>query len=178
VDDIASFAESWLPLALSKVKPTGRAYVCVGAYPAELHAYLTIILRFGWESQVLAWYYPDTLGPNPAQGYKSVWQAILYLCGPEALPLRGDTLTEKTTVQKFNMNSGIDHGRQHSWQKPDGLAERLIKLSSDPGDMVLDPFAGTGTFLIQAASMGRSARGCEVDPAMLEIAVRRGCLHE
>jgi len=178
VEDVAAFAESWLPLALTKVRPSGRAYICTGAYPAELHAYLTIILRHGWESQVLVWYYPDTLGPNPANAYKSVWQAVLYTWGPDARPLRGETLTEKTTVHKFNMNSGIEHGRQHQWQKPDGLAERLIKLSSDPDDLVLDPFAGTGTFLLTAADMGRVARGCEIDPAMLEIAVRRGCVHE
>src|SRR5690606_23894638 len=40
VDDIEEFAASWLPVALAKVKPTGRAYVCVGAYPHELRAYL------------------------------------------------------------------------------------------------------------------------------------------
>jgi len=178
VEDISAFAESWLPLALSKVRPTGRAYVFVGAYPGELHAYLGVLLRHGWESQVLAWYYPDTLGPNPAKAYKSVWQAILYTWGPEAPPLIGETLTEKTTVQRFNMNSGIEHGRQHQWQKPDGLAERIVRLSSEPGDLVLDPFSGTGTFLLQASKLGRVARGCEADPEMLEIAVRRGCLHE
>ena len=41
VADICTFAHDWLPAALAKVKPTGRAYVCVGAYPDELAAYLS-----------------------------------------------------------------------------------------------------------------------------------------
>ncbi len=41
VEDIAAFVSTWLHLALSKIKPTGRAYICAGAYPHEVHAYLT-----------------------------------------------------------------------------------------------------------------------------------------
>ena len=36
VEDIAGFAQDWVPLALSKVKETGRAFICIGAYPKEL----------------------------------------------------------------------------------------------------------------------------------------------
>lgn len=38
VGDIAAFAQDWLPKALRTLKPTGRAFVCVGAYPTELAA--------------------------------------------------------------------------------------------------------------------------------------------
>lgn len=41
VQDITGFAHEWLPVALTKVKRTGRAYVCIGAYPDELLAYLS-----------------------------------------------------------------------------------------------------------------------------------------
>ena len=42
VEDVSEFAYEWLPVALDKVKQTGRAYVCIGAYPDELYAYLAI----------------------------------------------------------------------------------------------------------------------------------------
>ena len=178
VDDVAAFAASWFQVALECVKPTGRAFVFIGAYPDELRAYLPLLKRDGWGEQVLAWHYPDTLGPSPTHAFKSVWQAVLYTWGPEASPLNGETLTERTTLQQFNMNSGIDGGRQHQWQKPDRLAERIIALGSAEGATVMDPFCGTGTFLLAAQRLGRQASGCEMDPAMREIAVRRGCRHE
>lgn len=40
VQDIERFARDWLPAALDRVKATGRAFVCIGAYPPELVAYL------------------------------------------------------------------------------------------------------------------------------------------
>jgi hypothetical protein len=177
VDDIAAFAESWVDAALDLVKPTGRAYICTGAYPAELHAYLSVLLQRSDMilANVLAWHYPDTLGNTPKYDYKSSWQAIFYLRGPDAPELNNPVLKEATTVQVVNMNSGVVGGRVHSWQKPDALAERLILHATQPGDVVADCFAGTGTFLVTAGRLGRVGIGCEVDPAMVALAMERGC---
>jgi ParB-like chromosome segregation protein Spo0J len=177
VDDIAAFAESWVDAALDLVKPTGRAYICTGAYPAELHAYLTVLLQRSDMilANVLAWHYPDTLGNTPKYDYKSSWQAIFYLRGPEAPELNNPVLKEATTVQVVNMNSGVVGGRVHSWQKPDALAERLILHATQPGDVVADCFAGTGTFLVTAGRLGRVGIGCEVNRAMVALAMERGC---
>jgi hypothetical protein len=177
VDDIEDFARHWVPLAMSAVKPTGRAYICTGAYPEELRAYLSVLLeQTGFTvANVLAWHYPDTLGPTPKLDYKSTWQAIFHIRGAEAGPLDSPLMVEQTTVQTFNMNSGITGGRRHAWQKPDGLAERLIRHSTKPGDLVIDPFTGTGTFMMAAARLGRVAKGCDIDPEMLNIAKKRGC---
>lgn len=51
--------------------------------------------------------------------------------------------------------------------------ERLVKASSRPGDLVYDPFLGTGTSLKVAAELGRNVIGCESDEAMLLAAYRR-----
>jgi DNA modification methylase len=64
--------------------------------------------------------------------------------------------------------------RHHTWQKPDLLAERFIRHSTTPGALILDPFAGTGTFLAASARLGRRGIGCEQDPAMLDICRSRG----
>lgn len=177
VDDIRAFADGWLPTALAKVKRTGRAYVCVGAYPDELAAYLAVPPPADLTlAQVLVWTYRNTLGPSPSYDYKLNWQAILYYRGLDAAPLDVPEMTEQFSVQDINAPDGRHGDRWHAWQKPDGLAERFVRHASVPGDLVLDPFAGTGTFLLSAARLGRVARGCEPDSDMLATAKKRGCV--
>lgn len=48
--------------------------------------------------------------------------------------------------------------------KPVALIERMLKHSARPGDLVLDPFGGSGSTLIAADRLGMSARLCELDP--------------
>ncbi len=175
VPDVYAFAESWLPLALKKVKPTGRAYVCIGAYPAELHAYLSVPSGDLTLANVLVWTYRNTLGPSPSLGYKLNWQAILYYHGPDAPSLDSPLMTEQFSVADINAPDGRQADRYHAWQKPSELGDRFVRHATKPGDLVLDPFAGTGTFLLAAAILGRQASGCDASPAMLDIATQRGC---
>jgi site-specific DNA-methyltransferase (adenine-specific) len=58
-------------------------------------------------------------------------------------------------------------------QLPEELVERIIGVSSNPGDTILDPFAGSGTTLAVAARMGRSGIGCELNPEYAKIAEAR-----
>ena len=174
--DVHAFAGKWLPEALSKVKPSGRAYVCIGAYPDELAAYLSIepppALRL---AQVLVWTYRNTLGPSPSHDYKQNWQAVLYYRGADAPPLESPEMVEQFSVQDINAPDGRRGDRWHAWQKPDHLAERFVRHATRPDAIVLDPFAGTGTFLLAAARLGRYAHGCEPDADTLAIAEERGC---
>ena len=55
------------------------------------------------------------------------------------------------------------------------IAERFVRHSTKPGELVLDPFAGTGTHLLAAAKLGRVAHGCDINQSMLDIAIKRGC---
>jgi ParB-like chromosome segregation protein Spo0J len=174
IDDIEAFANSWLPLALSKVKPTGRAYVCIGAYPRELQAYLNVQASMQVQ-QVLVWSYRNTIGPSPTRNYKLNWQAILYFCGPDAPPLNCPILNEQFSAQEINAPDGRMGDRYHAWQKPDKLADQLIRHSTKAGDTVMDCFAGTGTFLLAAHRLGRVALGCDQSPAMIDLARTRGC---
>jgi hypothetical protein len=179
VDDVGQFANEWLPVALAKVKPTGRAYICIGSYPDELRAYLNIappghlIL-----DDVLGWTYRNTIGPQPTYGYKRNWQAILYYRGVDAGPLDCPLMVEQFSMHDIGAPTAPTTGRWHSWQKPDLLAERFVRHATKPGDLVLDPFTCTGTFILAAARLGRLAYGCEIDPENLAIAIERGCRHE
>ncbi|WP_147651737.1 site-specific DNA-methyltransferase [Vulcaniibacterium gelatinicum] len=61
----------------------------------------------------------------------------------------------------------------HPTMKPVDLVERAIHNSSRPGDVVLDPFGGSGTTLIAAEKSGRVARLIELDPKYADVIVRR-----
>jgi DNA modification methylase len=61
----------------------------------------------------------------------------------------------------------------HPTMKPVELVERAIRNSSRPGDVVLDPFGGSGSTLIAAEKSGRRARLIELDPKYVDVIVRR-----
>lgn len=55
---------------------------------------------------------------------------------------------------------------------PEELPRRLIKLYSYPGDLVLDPFSGSGTTLVAAKRLGRSSVGVEINPTFCDLIKR------
>ncbi len=61
----------------------------------------------------------------------------------------------------------------HPTQKPEKLLERIILTSSNPGDLVLDPFAGSFTACAVALALGRRAVGIELNPEYYKIGLRR-----
>ena len=63
--------------------------------------------------------------------------------------------------------------RAHPAPFPVALAERLIRMFSFAGDTVLDPFTGTGTTQIAAATVGRNSLGIEIDPVYTQMALAR-----
>ncbi len=64
------------------------------------------------------------------------------------------------------------HGR-HPTQKPLALLERVLASSAAPGDLVLDPFSGSGTTGVAAVQSGCRFLGFERDPAYIDLAARR-----
>jgi site-specific DNA-methyltransferase (adenine-specific) len=62
---------------------------------------------------------------------------------------------------------------KHPTQKPLALLDRILRASSDPGDLVLDPFCGSGTTAIAAIRLQRSAVGCELSADWLSVSLQR-----
>ena len=58
-------------------------------------------------------------------------------------------------------------------QKPEALLERIIKASSNEGDLVADFFCGSGTTLVVAKKLGRNYIGCDINIKAVEITKRR-----
>jgi hypothetical protein len=177
LDNVGVFAESMIPAVLNKIKPTGRGYIFIGAYPKELSAYLSATTPGHVElKQVLVWTYKNTLGKSPKQKYKQNWQAILYFVGVDAGDLDCPLTSEQWAVQEINAPDGRQGDRFHEWQKPIEIAERIIRHSTKKGDIVIDPFTCTGTFILAASKLSRAAYGCDKSRENLNIALERGCI--
>jgi DNA modification methylase len=178
IDDVPSFIRSWMPSALSKIKPTGRAFVCIGAYPQEQSDYLIFLLNeTDWiVDNPLIWTYRNTLGVTPKMKYNLNYQVILHLYRDSSNPLDTSITNEMFSVQDINAPDGRQNDRFHEWQKPDELAARLIRHTTKQDDVIIDPFACTGTFLEAAAKLNRTAFGCDTNPASLDIIREYRCL--
>ena len=63
--------------------------------------------------------------------------------------------------------------RDHPTQKPVALMRSIIERYTEPGDTVLDPYAGSGTTLRAALDCGRKAIGIEIDPHYVSVILKR-----
>jgi site-specific DNA-methyltransferase (adenine-specific) len=61
----------------------------------------------------------------------------------------------------------------HPYQKPEKLVERVIEASSNRGELVLDPFVGSGTTAVVARRLGRRYLGFDLDPDYVRLALKR-----
>jgi site-specific DNA-methyltransferase (adenine-specific) len=61
----------------------------------------------------------------------------------------------------------------HGCQMPEQLLGRIIRCSSNPGDLVVDPFVGSGTTLVVAKKLGRACLGFEISPTYAARAMER-----
>jgi site-specific DNA-methyltransferase (adenine-specific) len=62
---------------------------------------------------------------------------------------------------------------KHPTQKPLGLLERIIKASTNEGDIILDPFSGSGTTGVSAIMLNRKYIGIEQEKEYLDLSIRR-----
>ena len=79
-----------------------------------------------------------------------------------------------TDVWKISLVSGNSPERtEHPSQYPEELVERIIKVGTHEGDLVLDPFMGSGTTAVVAKRLNRRYVGYEIEPEYIEIANKR-----
>lgn len=87
--------------------------------------------------------FPKDILKNPGKQMRSVWSIV----------------TPSTNEKRFG---------KHPTQKPEALLERVVLSSSNPGDLVLDPFAGSGTTGVVAVRHGRKFIGIDMSAEYLE----------
>lgn len=113
----------------------------------------------------LVWYNPGgSRAPWPQSGPQRKSQYILFANrgNRPVTALLGDVIT-----------CGSDPNQGHHAQKPVALYSDLLRRSARPGDMVLDPFAGSGPIFPAAHGLKCRATGIELDEAACGIAARR-----
>jgi site-specific DNA-methyltransferase (adenine-specific) len=138
---------------------------------------------------VLSW--PSTRGHGTAWGswrspagpnLRGDWEAIILACRgqwqretPESFRNWKDPEADWTSltsnVWRFKTQHRTEGG--HPAPFPVKLPNRAIRLSSWPGETVLDPFAGSGTTLMAARDLGRRSVGIELDERYCELTARR-----
>jgi site-specific DNA-methyltransferase (adenine-specific) len=69
--------------------------------------------------------------------------------------------------------NGMSEKTNHPTQKPEELLRKIILASSNPDDIVLDPFSGSGTTLVAAEQLGRKWLGCEMNAEYNSWAIDR-----
>ena len=69
--------------------------------------------------------------------------------------------------------NGMGEKTPHPTQKPEALLRKLILAASDEGQVVLDPFSGSGTAIVAAEQLGRKWLGCDISPQYNLWAIER-----
>jgi adenine-specific DNA-methyltransferase len=188
----------WLDLCIQKLKPNGSFYVMTATqfmpyFDIHLRKKLTILSR-------LVWSY-DSSGVQAKKYYGSMYEPILF-CVKDKNNYTfntNDILVEAKTGAKRKLidyrktvptvyNSEkvpgnvwefsrvryrMDEYENHPTQKPISLLERIIKASSNEGDLVLDPFSGTFTTCFVAKELNRNSIGIELQDEYVKIGLRR-----
>lgn len=107
---------------------------------------------------------PQFTGDRPAQGFESI--EIAHRSGKKKWNGGG-----KHAVWTFMVERGAD--RVHTTQKPLGLMSALVAQFTDPGELVLDPFGGSGTTALACKNLGRRCTLVEREERYCEAAALR-----
>ncbi len=102
--------------------------------------------------------------PSHPQAKSSQFGRQSYVWTPHPLGAKPRDVLEIPTL-----TNGMPEKSAHPTQKPLELVRRLVAAASQPGDLVIDPFAGSGTTLVACEALGRRWLGCEIDPAYCRI---------
>lgn len=128
----------------------------------------------GMSTRFLVWVKSYPTPPPPGAGWPSGAELCLYAYPPGRTwthtskdPPRSNVFVADT------VRTGRPGKHNHPTQKPTCVIRPLIRASTLPGDLILDPFAGSGTTLVTAREEGRRAIGIEIEERYCEIAAQR-----
>ena len=188
----------WLELCIKKLKSNGSMYVMTATqhmpyFDIFLRDKVTILSR-------IVWYY-DSSGVQAKKYFGSLYEPILhcvkdknnYTFNSEDISVEAKTGAirklidyRKSIPTVYNSKKvpgnvweihrvryRMDEYENHPTQKPVALLERIIKASSNEGDIVLDPFSGTFTTSFVAMQLKRKSIGIEIQEEYVKIGLRR-----
>ena len=162
--------------AIAPLAPCARFYAAVPAGPLQLD-FLLAIRQVGWRlHQELVWVKSSiVLGHSD---YHYAHEPILYGYTPgPGRPGRGAHAGSRwygdnsaSSVLQYDKPSRND---RHPTMKPVGLIAECLSNSTRSGDLVYEPFAGSGSTIIAAETLGRRCYAIEIDPAYAQVTIER-----
>lgn len=197
-DAYMSWCMRWLDLCIRKLATDGTLYVMASTQTMPyidlyLRSRLTILSRIVWAY--------DSSGVQAKRYFGSLYEPILhavkdpvrYTFNTSAIAVEARTGAvrqlvdyRKLTPTLYNSKKvpgnvwsiprvryRMDEYEDHPSQKPEALLERIVLASSNPGDLVVDPFAGTFTTGAVAKRLGRRFIGIEREREYVKIGLRR-----
>lgn len=201
LEDYQTWLASWLPKLLGVLKPTASVYICgdwrsAAAIQILAEKHLVVRNRITWEREK-----GRGAKHNWKNCSEDIWFCTVgdrYTFNAEAVRLRRRVIAPYTddhgnpkdwqktedgnyrltypsnlwtdlTVPFWSMPENTDHPTQ----KPEKLLAKIILASSQPGDMVFDPFLGSGTTAVVAKKLGRCYAGIELDLLYCCLAQKR-----
>jgi site-specific DNA-methyltransferase (adenine-specific) len=200
-DAYEGYIESWLPEVIRLLAPHGSLYICgdwkcTAALQRALSKHLTIMNRITWRREK-----GRGAARNWKNSMEDIWFAVRdpkhYTFNLEDVkvrhkviaPYRKDGLAkdwQEDGEGKFRMTCpsnfwddtvvpfwSMPENTDHPTQKPESLMERIILASSDKGDVVFDPFLGSGTTAVVAKRLGRRWAAIEINEEYCCLAAKR-----
>lgn len=172
-DDHATWLDAlpvWLPEFKRILKPTGVCACCcagggklpvVAEFTFEFIKHFNLIQTVVWDKGTIG------LGWRYRPAYETV---IVGSKDPDKYNWYGG----KDVSNIFRFRNIIPQAGDHPTPKPHELFEEFIELHTKPGDIVFDPFLGSGTTLLAARRTGRIGLGFELDSRYEELIISRG----
>lgn len=138
------------------LKSPGHCYVMCNLL--NLWRFHSVLTGVGFQVHNLLVWKKNTTNPN--RWYMKNCEYVLFLRKGPARQIY--TPSEQTVI---SVDTVAPRNKTHPTEKPVDLIRRYILASSLPGEMVLDPFAGTGSTGVACHETGRKFIGFEIDPA-------------
>jgi len=155
-------------LAALLLKPSGVLVVMVGAL--HLPEYLSRLgthLRYRWTCAYIAQGPRTRIFPaNVGTG----WKPLLVFMRPDAADSKFllDDVFDAATVYQDGTQKNLHH-----WEQSEAGFAEIVERFTEPGDLVIDPFLGSGTTAKVCRDLGRRFIGCDIDPKAIAIARER-----
>ena len=165
--DYRAFTEAWLSAAKDRLVPGAGYYIWNGFANFGFMAEMLTVLKMK-PRHVITWA-KESFAPGFGD-YNEQTEFCLYgrMAGGKR-KWRGP----KNESTLWSIPRDRTYLYRHPTQKALPLAERAIRNSSQRGEIVFDPFLGSGTTLVAAARLGRLCLGIEIDPGYCDVVVRR-----
>ena len=179
------FTHDWLAEARRVLKPTGTLWV-IGSYHNIFRVGVAVQDLGYWILNDIVWRKANPMPNFRGTRFTNAHETLIWAAHDEAAKYRFNYRAMKTLNDELQMRSDwtfpicggperlkIDGAKAHPTQKPEALLYRILLACTQPGDVVLDPFFGTGTTGAVARRLGREWIGIEREERYCAVAEAR-----